>query len=84
MFGVPLEGLANVYCDNEVVYKNVTIPESVLNKKHHSVAYHACRQAVASGMIRVAKEDTLTNLSDVFTKTMAKPKRDGLLERFMY
>ena len=40
MFGIPIDGAANVYCDNEAVYKNTSIPESVLKKKHHSIAYH--------------------------------------------
>lgn len=84
MFGVPIEGPTNMFCDNEAVYKNASTPESVLNKKHHSVAYHACREAVASGMVRIAKEDTLTNLSDVFTKTLSRAKRESLLELFMY
>ena len=84
MFGVPIDGPANVYCDNEAVYKNVSIPESILNKKHHSVSYHACRQAVASGMVRVAKEDTLTNLADLFTKVMGRIKRESILDLFMY
>ena len=37
IFGIILTGLARVYCDNEVLYKNVSIPESVLNKNHHLV-----------------------------------------------
>ena len=84
MFGVPLDGPANLYCDNEAVYKNVSVPESVLNKKHHSVSYHACRQAVAAGTVRVAKEDTHTNLADLFTKTLGRVKRESLLDLFMY
>ena len=32
MFGVPLDGPANVFCDNEAVYKNTVIPESTLKK----------------------------------------------------
>jgi len=84
MFGVPLDGPANLYCDNEAVYKNVSVPESILNKKHHSVAYHACRQAVAAGIVRVAKEDTHTNIADLFTKTLGRVKRESLLDLFMY
>ena len=38
MFGVPLDGAASVFCDNEAVYKNTVLPESVLRKKHHSIA----------------------------------------------
>ncbi|KAI2504254.1 Reverse transcriptase (RNA-dependent DNA polymerase) [Fragilaria crotonensis] len=67
MFGIPLDTATNVFCDNEAVYKNTTLPESTLKKKHHSIAYHRCREAVAAGTIRVAKEGTKTNLSDLFT-----------------
>ena len=55
MFGVPIEGPTNIMCDNEAVTKNTTIPESTLKKKHHSIAYHRCREAVAAGTVRIAK-----------------------------
>ena len=84
MFGVPIEGPTNIFCDNEAVYKNASTPESVLSKKQHSIAYHYCREAIASGVGRLAKEDTMTNLSDLFTKTLAQVKREELLDNFMY
>ena len=84
MFGVPIDGPANVYCDNEAVYKNTTIPESVLKKKHHSIAYHRCREAVASKTMRVAKQGTTKNLADLFTKILTAMRRNFLLERFTY
>lgn len=84
MFGVPLEGPTNIYCDNEAVYKNTTLPESTLKKKHHSIAYHRCREAVAAGTVRVAKEATQTNLSDLFTKLLPQPRREELLDKFTY
>ena len=34
IFGIPVDGPANVFCDNEAVYKNTVLPESVLNKKN--------------------------------------------------
>ena len=41
MFGIPIEGPTNVFCDNEAVYKNTSLPESTLkNKKHHAISYH--------------------------------------------
>ena len=58
MFGVPLSGPTNMFMDNEAVYKNTSVPESTLNKKHLSIAYHRCREAVAAQVIRVAKEGT--------------------------
>ena len=50
----------------------------------HGISYHYCREAVAAGICRKAKEDTSTNLSDLFTKVMGKVKRDELMDRFMY
>ena len=49
MFGAPIEVATNVYCDNEAVYKNYSILESTLRKKHHSIAYHRNLEAVAAG-----------------------------------
>ena len=84
MFGILIEGPANVYCDNEAVYKNVVAPVSVLSKKMHSILFHYCREAVAAGVIRIAKEDSKTNLSDLFKKVLTKAQRDELLDKFMY
>ena len=84
MFGDRLTGPACVCCDNEAVYNNVSIPDSVFNKKHHSVLYHACREAVASDMIRVAKEYTVKNLADLFTKIITIAVHKILLDIFMY
>ena len=84
MFGVPIDGSTNIFCDNEAVYKNTSLPESVLKKKHHSIAYHRCREAVAAETVRVAKEGTKTNLSDLFTKLLPQPRRDELLDKFTY
>ncbi len=41
MFGVPIEGLSNVFCDNSGVVRNTSIPESRLMKKHNAINYHA-------------------------------------------
>ena len=84
MFGVPIEGPTNVFCDNEAVCKNTTRPDSTLSKKHHSIAYHRNREAVAAGTIRVSKEGTDTNLADLFTKIMAATKRALLLDKWTY
>jgi hypothetical protein len=84
MFGVPIEGPTNIFCDNEAVYKNTLLPESTLKKKHHSIAYHRCREAVAAETVRVAKEGTRTNLSDLYTKLLLQVRREELLDKFTY
>jgi hypothetical protein len=84
MFGIPLDGAARVFCDNQGVVKNVSIPESVLSKKHDAVNYHAVREAVAAQIMQVAKEDGETNLADLFTKCLAAPRRKELLQYILY
>ena len=84
MFGIPLLGATNVFCDNEAVTRNAIHPESTLQKKHNSIAYHRTREAVAAGTIRVTKEDGKTNLADVLTKLLPQATKDFLCDRFMY
>ncbi len=40
MFGVPIEGPSNTFCDNFSVVTNSTQPASTLKKKHNAIAYH--------------------------------------------
>ena len=84
MFGIPIDGPTNVFCDNEAVTKNTIHPESTLKKKHNAIAYHRAREAVAAGMIRVTKEDGKTNLADVLTKPLPQITREYLCDKFMY
>lgn len=73
MMGVPLDGPTSGFCDNESVFKNASMPQSSLNKKHNSICYHRCREAVASSSIRIAFEKGIDNLSDCLTKFLAAP-----------
>jgi hypothetical protein len=84
MFGVPLAGPAKVYCDNRGVVNNSQIPHSTLNKKHNAICYHRVREAVAAGTIMVAWIDGQFNLADLFTKILARPRRQQLLQRITY
>ena len=43
MFGIPIAGSANVFCDNDSVVVNCTKPESTIKKKHNAIAYHKVR-----------------------------------------
>ena len=60
MFGVPIYGSTNIFCDNGAVCVNTTRPESTLSKKNHIIAYHCAQEEVAAGMVRVSKEHTQT------------------------
>jgi hypothetical protein len=84
MFGIPLEGPVMVFCDNQGVVKNTSVPESVLTKKHNAINYHAVRKAVAAGILEVHKEDTQTNLADLFTKLLPADCSRELLSSILY
>ena len=77
-------GPPNIFTDNEAMYKNLSIPESTLKKKCHSIAYHKCREAVAAGTVQISKEGTKTNLSDLLTKILSVYRREELLDGFTY
>jgi len=51
MLGVPLLGPTNVFCDNQGMVNNPTLPESILSKKHNQICYHRVHEAVAAKII---------------------------------
>ena len=84
MMGVPIDGPTNVFCDNESVVKNVSNPDSPLKKKANAIAYHKAREAIASKIIRIAKEDGETNLADLLTKLLPGPRLRELAGRVLW
>ena len=86
MFGIPLapSGETHIFCDNESVVKNSTYIESVLNKKHNSIAYHYVRWCVAAGIISVGWIESQNNLADAFTKRLTTMAREYLFGNWTY
>jgi hypothetical protein len=84
MFGIPIDGPANMYCDNGSVVTNCTKPESTLKKKHNAITYHRVRESAAQGTIRIAKENGETNLADVLTKPLSGPRLKDLIQYVLY
>ena len=79
MLGVPVDGPVRMLSDNQSVVINGSFPESVLKKKHCSVAYHIVRENIASESIEVYWEETHSNLADLFTKVLPENVRNGLI-----
>jgi hypothetical protein len=84
MLGVPLEGPAHVFCDNESVVKNSTRLESTLKKRHNAIAYHHCREAQAAGIICFSFEPGKTNITDLFTKLLPAPRLKELVQMVLW
>ena len=78
MFGLNLQGPAYTYCDNAGVVKNVSVPQSVLHKRHNAINYHIVRESVAAKIMVVGKEDSQTNLADLLTKVLTAERRNYL------
>ena len=84
MLGIPLVGPASLFCDNQSVVINTTVPSSMLKKKHNSICYHKVRESIAAGILRVAKEPTETNLADILTKPLAGPRFKHLISHILW
>ena len=78
MFGVKVDGYANVFCDNESVFKNATLAESRLKKKHNSICFHRVRESVAASIMMPFKVGTDFNLADILTKSLSADRRKKL------
>jgi len=68
-FGVPVEGPTDVLYDNQSVVTNLSVPTSVLNKRHTAICYHRVREAQAVGIIPVGWIEGEKNVADLFTTT---------------
>jgi hypothetical protein len=84
MMGIPIDGAALLMCDNQSVVANSSRPDSMLTKKHNSIAYHRVREAAAAKTIRVVKVGTEYNLADLFTKMLSSQRRKDLLSYILY
>ena len=85
MMGIPLNDPAYIYGDNKSMIFNTSIPESVLRKKNHSIAYHFIREGSACGEWKTGYTPRDENVSDILTA--ARPagiKRSKLINKIMY
>ena len=83
MFGVPINGAARVFCDNDSVVYSSSFAEATLRKKHCSIAYHKVRESVAAGKMLIYYEKSSSNLADLLTKVLPHTKRLPLVQSIM-
>jgi hypothetical protein len=79
MMGIPFDNATTIYCDNEVVVKNMTAPESTLKKKRNTICHHHAQEALAAGHIPVCKILGTENPANVFMKVVVGGNHQGLL-----
>jgi hypothetical protein len=66
--GVNIDSTSYLFGDNESVVKSSTLPQSQLGKRHHALAYHFTREAVASKMVTFHHIPSELNVADILSK----------------
>ena len=84
MIGVPIEGAALFFCDNESVYSNASFSKSQLNKKHQDICFHQSRECMAPNIIIVHKVNNNDNISDMLIKSLPGWKHVKLISLIVY
>jgi hypothetical protein len=84
MMVILLDGHAYVRVVNMSVVKNTTGPESKIKTKSNEIAYHFVREAVASGIVRIAHETTGSNKADILTKQLPGPTTRQIIGTIVY
>jgi hypothetical protein len=81
---VPLDSPALMLGDNMSVFLNTALTSSILKKKHHAIAYHRVREAIAARIISFAYIKSEKNVSDVFTKPLSNEKFNFLMKMWLF
>jgi hypothetical protein len=84
MMGVPLDGKAYMFGDNQSVITSGTIPHSSINKRHNALAYHRVREAIASAVIWFFHISGKINPVDVLTKFLGHATSWPLIKPFLF
>ena len=84
MLGVPLDGPAMMYGDNNSVVLSTSTPSSVLKNKHNTIAYHRVREALAAGILVFSHIRSEENLADILTKPLGNQKFYELVKPILF
>jgi len=68
MMGIPLQGPAYLFGDNQSVVTSSTLPHSTLSKRHNALAYHRVREAIAAKILYFIHIEGVQNPADILTK----------------
>ena len=84
MFGIPVDGPAFVYGDNQSVLVNSSMPASTLKKKSQAIAFHFVREGCAADEWRTTYINTNLNVADLMTKPLSGEKRWGFIRMLLH
>ena len=76
--GIPIDREANLFSDNEVVWKNASWPDATLTNKHMSVCFHAVQGEIDTWIMPVGFVKGRNNLAGYLLKMMSGMKMRSL------
>ena len=82
--GIPVEGPSYIFGDNKSVLANSSVPDSMLQKKSNSIAYHFVREGCCIDEWRVTYINTLENIADLLTKPLGGEKRRYFIRQILH
>ena len=82
--GEPIEGAANIFCDNEYVYKNSFSEEYQIMKNHQAICVNWERECMANNIIIVHRVNNNDNLADMLFNSLPGWKCVQLRDCIMY
>lgn len=82
--GVEVHGPTYLFGDNESVVKSGSLPLSQLNKRHHGLAYHFTREAVASEAVSFHYLPGHLNPADILSKHWGYQQIWSLLQPILF
>jgi hypothetical protein len=84
MLGVPLDGPAWMFGNNESVVKSAAIPHSSLMKRHNTLAYHRVREGIAAKILHFCHISGNKSSADVLTKFLPWATSWPLIEPILF
>ena len=82
--GVPVKGPTYLFGDNEAVVTSASVPDSVLGKRHHGLAYHYTREAIAAGITAFHHLAGALNPADILSKHWGYQQVWPILQPIMF
>ena len=83
-FGVPLDGPAWMFGDNQAAVAQSTLPHSTLQKRWNALPYHRVREAVAGGWLRFEHLPGAQNPADILTKPLPHYKARVFVDPLLF
>jgi hypothetical protein len=82
--GVPLDGKAYAFGDNDAVVTSSTVPHSKLNKRHLALSYHRVREAIAAKIVVFSHIPGSINVADILSKHWCNRTIWGMLQALLF